>query len=258
MTQSRVLDAIVSAAASIFLLSSVCAAEGIKAGFTAIRKLPVDQITVAFDQVDIYGPDDPTERPDPGRVMMEAFKAAGLQVVAYRTYMAGLQPGANTAMFNKVTSGSKAPGGYEFKRSHTFTLAGFRQPEAVLHILARNGIRHTQLFRMENSNLEAVRSELANEAIDGALLKARALAKRLGIQDTDIVDVTVAVAGTGTVSFGTTTVFGSASIGARGVDFGAMQSMDTSVELSSLEAAEPVVRVSVPAVVTLSPKRSAP
>lgn len=245
------------------LASAALAADGLKATFTATRKLPVDQITVIFSQTEVITPHEAADRPDAGdkldagRVMIDAFRAAGLRVVDYRAILADMQPAANTAMFNKVSPGSKAPAGYELRRSYLFTLTGFNEPETIIHILARNGIRQAQAFRLEHSNVEAVRSELAEEAIDSALLKARALAKRLGIAETDIVDVTAYSAGsinfTSSNGFGASTAFGS-----RLNDFGGIQLVDSAVELSGLDTTEAVVRVKVSATVTLSPRRSAP
>jgi Protein of unknown function (DUF541) len=249
MTRLRLFRSVVLLSVSFLMMSVALAADGIRGSFTATRKLQVDQITVAFEQTDHYGSDDAADRSDPGRIMIDAFKAAGLHVVAYRSVVPGLQPGMNTALFNKATIGSRAPAGYELRRSHAFTLAGFKQPEAVLHVLAKNGIRQTQYFRLENSNFETVRSELANEAIDGALLKARDLAKRLGNPDTEIADVVVV----GAAPFMPTNSGG----GQQSFNFGTLPA-DSLVEMSSLEATEPILVIKVAATVTLRPKRSAP
>jgi uncharacterized protein YggE len=238
---------------SLLMPAASFAADGIRATFVATRKLTADQIVVTFEQSELYNSDGTSQRSNPGKVIADAFVAAGLDVQSYRSLTQGLSPGFNSPTFNRVADGAVAPAGYDFRRSYTFTLTGFKHPEVILHVLARNGVRQTQSFRIESTKLEATRAELAIEAVNGALQKARAIASQIGLPDLQIVDVAVVGAGPGYAPANMGYIFGDDRRPVLSSDSGALSG---AIEVSNTQQSGPIVEVIVAATVTLGARRS--
>jgi len=167
---------------------------GIHATYTATRTLPVAEIKANFAQSEHVNLDDPASTPGGrGQVLLDAFKAAGMTVSEWTT---NVGPGNFPGNQNQVPNQIGAPGSAQVDviRNYAFTITGFKRVEDVIAVIAKNGIRQPGQMILRPANWETLQDDLANEAVDGAVAKARKIAAHLGKGQADVLDVNVSAA----------------------------------------------------------------
>jgi hypothetical protein len=195
-------------AAWLLPVDTTLAADGFKATVTVSRKVPADALLVSFHLIERTWPETQSQLRAEEIRIREELKKSGVIIESWTGKASVVNSGFNSTTYNYINPGNTTQQqAVDMRRDISLRVIGARDFEAIAAILGRNGIRHSVTFNWSASKSDAAREELAFEAVDAAVKKARALAERVGSKAGNVIDVTITNASVSSTDFATNVMF---------------------------------------------------